>query len=79
VRGAALASDDRLCAEWNVLVVGPYFSAALVARDLGDTGADRHRRFEYALTYERPLVLAAARALLGRLGPAATEFDRRAA
>jgi hypothetical protein len=53
-------------------VVGPYFSAALVARDLGDSGADRHRRFEYALTYERPLVLAAARALLARLEPVAT-------
>ncbi len=69
VRGAALAGDDPLRQEWNVIVVGPYFSAALVARDLGDSGADRHRRFEYMLTYDRPLVLAAARALLGRLAP----------
>jgi EAL domain-containing protein (putative c-di-GMP-specific phosphodiesterase class I) len=69
VRGGALAGDDPLRNEWNVVVVGPYFSAALVARDLGDSGADRHRRFEYALTYERPLALAAARALLARLEP----------
>jgi hypothetical protein len=68
-RSSALAADDPLRQEWNVIVVGPYFSAALVARDLGDSGADRHRRFEYALTYDRPLVLAAARALLGRLAP----------
>jgi len=68
VRGAALDSADELCNEWNVVVVGPYFSAALVARDLGDGGADRHRRFEYALTYERPVVIEAARSLLGRLG-----------
>jgi EAL domain-containing protein (putative c-di-GMP-specific phosphodiesterase class I) len=69
VRGAALRADDPLRQEWNVIVVGPYFSAALVARDLGDSGADRHRRFEYTLTYERSLVLAAARALLSRLEP----------
>lgn len=72
VRGTAVGADDPLRAEWNVIVVGPYFSAALVARDLGDSGADRHRRFEYAITYERSQVLAAARALLGRLEPAAT-------
>jgi hypothetical protein len=72
VRGTALDADDPLRDEWNVIVVGPYFSAALVARDLGDAGADRHRRFEYALTYDRPQVLAAARALLGRLEPVAT-------
>jgi len=71
VRGAAIDPGDRLGQEWNVVVVGPYFSAALVARDLGDDGADRHRRFEYALTYERPVVIETARALLRRLGPAA--------
>jgi hypothetical protein len=71
VRGAAIDPGDRLGREWNVVVVGPYFSAALVARDLGDDGADRHRRFEYALTYERAVVIETARALLRRLGPAA--------
>jgi EAL domain-containing protein (putative c-di-GMP-specific phosphodiesterase class I) len=70
VRGAALAADDRVRAEWNVIVVGPYFSAALVSRDLGDAGRERHRRFEFALTYERPVVIEAARALLRRLSPA---------
>ena len=64
VRGARLAPDDRLRAEWNVIVVGPHFAGALVARDLGDVGPDRSRRFEYALTYNRGLVLAAARSLL---------------
>jgi EAL domain-containing protein (putative c-di-GMP-specific phosphodiesterase class I) len=71
VRGTALDPGDRLRTEWNVVVVGPYFSAALVARDLGDGGVDRYRRFEYALTYERPVVIEAARSLLRRLGPAA--------
>jgi EAL domain-containing protein (putative c-di-GMP-specific phosphodiesterase class I) len=67
VRGAALSADDRLRGEWNVIVVGPHFAGALVARDLGDDGPERDRRFEYALTYDRTLVLAAARSLLHRV------------
>jgi EAL domain-containing protein (putative c-di-GMP-specific phosphodiesterase class I) len=70
VRGAALADDDPLRGEWNVIVVGPHFAAALVARDLDDTGPDRDRRFAYALTYDRGLVLEAARALLHWIVPA---------
>jgi hypothetical protein len=38
--------------------------AALVARDVGDAGPDRDRRFAYTLTYDRELVLTAARSLL---------------
>ena len=44
--------------------VGPQFVGALVARDLGDSGPEPDRRFAYALTYDRELVLAAARTLL---------------
>jgi EAL domain-containing protein (putative c-di-GMP-specific phosphodiesterase class I) len=73
VRGADVPTGDPLHREWNVIVVGPHFSAALVARDLGDTGAQGHRRFDYALTYDRALVVAAARSLLGRLGPVRSE------
>src|SRR5207247_1140108 len=57
VRGARLEPSDPLCGEWNVIVVGPHFAAALVARDLGDTGPDALRRFDYALTYDRGLAL----------------------
>jgi EAL domain-containing protein (putative c-di-GMP-specific phosphodiesterase class I) len=64
VRGVALSADDPLRGEWDVVTVGPHFAAALVARDLGDDGADRDRRFAYTLTYDRELVLTAARALL---------------
>jgi hypothetical protein len=53
-----------------VAVIGPHFAAAFVARDLGDTGADGDRRFEFFLTYERELVVRAARALMARLVPA---------
>ena len=70
VRGAALAADDPIRGEWDVVVVSPHFSAALLARDLGDDGPDMDRMFEYALTYQRPTVVAAARSLLSRVAPA---------
>ena len=71
VRGASLAADDDLRGEWDVLVVGPHFASAFVARDLGDTSADFSRRFDYFVTHDRELVLAAARSLLPRILPIA--------
>jgi len=70
VRGAALPDDDVLLGEWSVAVLGPHFAAALVATDLGDTGPDATRRFDFALTYERNLVVRAAASLLRRVAPA---------
>lgn len=64
VRGARLAPDDPLRGEWNVIVVGPHFAGAMLARDMGDGGYDMSRRFEYVLTYDRGLVLDAARSLM---------------
>ena len=71
VRGAGL-HDGRpaLIGEWDVAVVGPHFAGALVARDLGDTGDDGDRRFDFFVTYERELVVRAARALMARIVPA---------
>ena len=43
LRGAAIAGDDPLRGEWNVVVVGPHFAGALVARDLADDGPDADR------------------------------------
>lgn len=67
VRGVDLSADDPLCPEWDVIVVGPHFTGALLARDLGDDAPDDQRRFDYAVTYDRDLVLAAAGDLLRRL------------
>ena len=69
LRGADLAPDDPVRGEWDVVVLSPHFSAALLARDLGDTGPDLDRTFEYALTYRRGTVIAAARELLSRVVP----------
>jgi EAL domain-containing protein (putative c-di-GMP-specific phosphodiesterase class I) len=71
VRGAPLAGDDPLLREWDVIVLTPHFAAALLARDLGDSGPDLERTFEYALTYRRDVVVRAARALISRVVPAA--------
>ena len=70
VRGAELADDDPVRAEWDVIVIGIHFGAAFVARDLGDRGADDHRRFDFTITYARDTAVAAARSLMGRIAPA---------
>ncbi|GIG28397.1 EAL domain-containing protein [Cellulomonas marina] len=72
VRGADLAPGDPLRDEWDIAVLSPHFSAALLARDLGDAGPDRQRRFEFALTYDRDTVADAAQALMSRVLPAGT-------
>lgn len=69
VTGVAFDRTDPLAGEWDLVVVGPHFAAALLARDIGDGGVDAERRFDYVVTYDRDLVLAAAGSLLRRVGP----------
>ncbi|MDT7744293.1 MAG: hypothetical protein QOE59_3371 [Actinomycetota bacterium] len=64
VRGAVLADDDPLRTEWDVAVVGPHVAAALVARPYGDG------EMEYAVVYDRDLVMEVARSLMSRTVPA---------
>jgi DICT domain-containing protein len=58
-----------LAGEWTVVVVGSHYAGALIAKDLGDTGPERDRRFEFLVSHDRTLVLDAARSLLSRLVP----------
>jgi EAL domain-containing protein (putative c-di-GMP-specific phosphodiesterase class I) len=67
VRGIHLGPDEALRGEWNVIVLGPHYGAAFVARDLGDDLPDQERRFDFALTHDRNLVTDAARAMMRRL------------
>src|SRR5439155_12179976 len=69
--GAAACGGPVLVASsWprhhTVIVVGSHFAAALIATDRGANLADSDRRFEFCLSYDREVVLAAARALLAR-------------
>jgi EAL domain-containing protein (putative c-di-GMP-specific phosphodiesterase class I) len=67
VRGTALSVQDPLASEWTVVVLGAHTAAALMARDLGDTGADGDRQFEFVVSYDQNLVTAAAHSLVGRI------------
>ena len=69
VRGADLAADDPLRGEWDLIVIGPRFAAALVADDLGDDGPEDQRRYDVVVTHDRELVIRAAEPLLRRLVP----------
>lgn len=72
VREIALDPSDPLRDEWTVVVLGPHHCVALLAREL-DLDANRtdidddDRRFEFAITYDRQLVTAAARNMLDRM------------
>jgi len=70
VRGAELAPDDPVLGEWDVVVVGPHFAAALVARDLDPGSSDPDCPFDFLLTYDRMTVLDVARSLMSRALPA---------
>jgi EAL domain-containing protein (putative c-di-GMP-specific phosphodiesterase class I) len=78
VRGQPLAVDDPLGGEWVVVVVGAHFGAALVAhRARPDPGGAEERpddgpseRYDFAVTYERDLVIAAAHSLVQRVSAA---------
>jgi EAL domain-containing protein (putative c-di-GMP-specific phosphodiesterase class I) len=67
VRGLHIGPDEALRGEWDVIVLGPHYGAAFVARDLGDQLPDHERRFDFALTHDRDLVTEAARAMMRRL------------
>lgn len=69
VRGCHLPAGDPVCQEWDIVVLTPHFAAALLARDVTDgrPTADRDRRFEFVLTYDRETVTAAARSLMNRI------------
>ncbi|WP_445149527.1 diguanylate cyclase domain-containing protein [Baekduia sp. Peel2402] len=76
VRGAQIDAGDPLAGEWSVVVLGPHFAGALVAKDLGDDGPDQERRFDFAIVYDRGLVIAAAQTLLSRIAPTVEAAQR---
>jgi EAL domain-containing protein (putative c-di-GMP-specific phosphodiesterase class I)/DICT domain-containing protein len=67
VRGGLITDFDPVVGEWDIAVVGPHFAATLVARDLGDDGTDRERRFEFILSHDRELTIAVASSLMTRI------------
>lgn len=69
VRGCAYVNDDPIEDEWIVCEISPHYGAAIIAKDLGDTGPDLDRRFSFFLTYDRELVTGVAQRMLERIMP----------
>lgn len=67
MHGAALPPGDPLLDEWAIIVLGSQTAVALSGQDLGDDVPTEQRRFRYAMTQDRDLVIAAGRSLLNRL------------
>lgn len=67
IRGGHLPPDDPIHPEWSIAVIGPHFASCLTARDLGDSGPDLQRRFEFVLSHNRELVIKVATALFSRI------------
>jgi EAL domain-containing protein (putative c-di-GMP-specific phosphodiesterase class I) len=80
VRGQNLDSDDPLANEWVVVVVGAHFGAALVARrsrsgessDGRKPRGDAQAAYDFAVTYDRDLVITAAHSLVQRMSAPST-------
>ncbi|MCW2607042.1 MAG: hypothetical protein JWO60_1735 [Frankiales bacterium] len=67
VRAAALPAGHRLGDEWSVVVVGPHYAGALVAREVAD--GPRGDAYDYVVTHQRDLVVEAGRSLLRHVLP----------
>lgn len=80
IQAVPLAADDPLAAERVVIVIGSYFAAALVARVHGPAvaTAGAEPTYDIALTYDRLLVIEAARTLIDRIPPLPHGFGHSA-
>jgi len=67
VRGAQLTDGDPIGDEWCVLVLGPHFAGALLAKLASDGRSADDRIFDFVITFERDVVIAAARPILKRV------------
>ena len=67
IRGTRLDPADPLGREWAVIVLGAHFAAALLARERDHDPSSPERVFEFVVTHDRDLVIAAARPVLKRV------------
>ncbi|GIF99981.1 sensor domain-containing phosphodiesterase [Catellatospora citrea] len=71
IQAVSVPTGDPLTAERVVIVIGSYFAAALVARThpAAEGAAAAEPTYDIALTYDRLLVIEAARTLIDRIPP----------
>lgn len=75
VVGADLPIEHRLCDEWSVVVVGPHYAGALVARQRTGAHVGGDAKWDFAVSHDRSLVVAAGRALLRQVAPDEQHLD----
>jgi len=78
VRGAHLEPDDPLRGEWTIVVISAHFAAAFAATEIPEP-TDISGPFQYAMTFDRDLAIAAASILMQRVipsSPPATDWSR---
>ena len=66
IRTSVLPDGHRLGEEWSVVVVGPHYAGALVARQVASDPAEG---YDYVVTHARDLVIEAGRSLLRHVAP----------
>lgn len=66
VRTASLERGHRLSCEWSVVIVGPHYAGALVARQ---TGPVAENGYDYVVTHQRDLVVEVGRCLMRLVAP----------
>lgn len=66
IRGGSMEADDLLKREWAVVGLSSHSAGAMLARAVPGSRTE----YEFAVTHDRERVIAAARCLLRRLGPA---------
>ena len=69
-RYATVDPNDPVAGEWNTIVLGPHHAVGVTARPLEAASAGESRRYEYAITHDREVIVRAAAALWQRLPPA---------
>ena len=67
LRVQQLGPMDPAAGDWNLIVLGPHYAVALVARPGPVTSPSCEAPCEFVLTFARPLVVRAANAMLTRL------------
>lgn len=67
VRTSTARPADPVGREWNVIVLGPHYAVAVTARAIDQPMTGPDRRYEYAITHDRDLIVHASAVLWARL------------